>query len=173
MPRPADEVQQLARALVLLLTELDKLPEVKSPPKPAAAAAAGGQGTDLTAAAGPSREEELAARAARHGSLPAHTVTALRDGLAKAGLPDKLPPACRKVRREGAACGGQLLHSCTVPVAVQHSTADLSCQANATIQPNGMVSPVQGSLVLSLVETQLAAISWEHVTSPHHTSQAA
>jgi hypothetical protein len=94
--RDRDEVQQLLRALSLLLDELSRLPETQ-PPKKAAAAAGTGDGDGAAADAA---KEDAASRAQRHGALPVHTVHAIQEGLSKAGVADKLPPACRKVRGE-------------------------------------------------------------------------
>jgi hypothetical protein len=88
-------VQQLLRALTLLLDELATLPEAQ----PAKKAPAGG-----SAAEAPKEEETAAARARSHGALPARAVSAIRDALTKAGVADKLPPAARKVGGQVVTC---------------------------------------------------------------------
>jgi hypothetical protein len=96
--RDPEEVQQLLHALTLLLDELVQLPETQSTKK----AAAGSTGDGAAAEA--AKEEEAAARARTHGALPVHIVSAIRDALTKAGVPDKLPPACRKVGCQVVGC---------------------------------------------------------------------
>jgi hypothetical protein len=93
--RDHDEVQQLVAALSLLLDELMQLPEAQPANK-----AAAGPGDGTAAAADAAKDDEAAVKARSHGALPAHAVSAIRDGLTKAGVADKLPPACRKVRMQ-------------------------------------------------------------------------
>lgn len=85
----------MLRALTLLLDALAQLPEAQ-PVKKAAAAGAGDGAA--AAAADAAKEEEAAAKAARHGALSGQALSAIRDALSKAGVADKLPPVCRKVR---------------------------------------------------------------------------
>jgi hypothetical protein len=92
-------VQQLLRALTLLLDELARLPEAQ----PAKKAAAAGGAADGAAADG-AKDEEAAARARSHGALPPHAVSAIRDALTKADVADKLPPAARKVGDQMNSC---------------------------------------------------------------------
>lgn len=84
----------MLRALTLLLDALAQLPEAQ----PVKKAAAAGAGNGAAAAADAAKEEEAAAKAARHGALSGQAVSAIRDALSKAGVADKLPPVCRKVR---------------------------------------------------------------------------
>jgi preprotein translocase subunit SecD len=87
--RQRDEVLQLCSALVMVLRELSIIgPKLQHEEKAARAAAA---------AAGDQAAAAAAAALGKHGNLSAQYVSNCRDALLKAGLEDKLPPACSKV----------------------------------------------------------------------------
>jgi hypothetical protein len=144
--RQAGEIAQLVKAMLLTLEEMGRLAPALQQEEKAARDAATSAAAAAHAAGDPAGAAAAQAPFKAHGNLSVQYVTGLRDALGKAGLGDKLPHACGKVR-EGATGRMLLTGSCHYLQSEQSLGRHLAIQLSGCLLQAAGGPPVQLILV--------------------------
>lgn len=102
--RQPDEIEQMAKGLIVALGEMGRLAQALQQEEKAAKAAV------VAAAAAGDMTAQTASK--NHGNLSVQYINKMRDALIQGGVEAKLPPACAKVGCQGACAGSAAVHVC-------------------------------------------------------------